>query len=46
MNTFALSPIAGSEYSDSAGSVSEANSKDTLSNFAEAEESRLIFAMI
>jgi len=43
---FALSPVTGAEYSDNAGSISEANGKDAASDSAEAEESRLVFAML
>jgi len=43
---FALSPVTGSEYSDKAGSISEANGKDAASDSAEAEESWLVFAML
>src|SRR5207244_4603020 len=46
INVFALSPVTGSEYSDKAGSISEANGKDAASDSAEAEESRLVFAML
>ena len=46
INVFALSPVTGAEYSDNAGSISEANGKDAASDSAEAEESRLVFAML
>src|SRR5436309_15400717 len=40
---FALSPVTGAEYSDNAGSLSEANGKDAASESAEAEKSRPVF---
>jgi hypothetical protein len=46
INAFALSPVTGADYSDIAGSISEPDGKDAVTDSAEAEESRLMFAML